>query len=94
MADLSKELNEYLLSGKNEKQYKITIPSVSISKANFGKWFGKNTDETEENAGWIQRAQRNCCPAVVVHFLITLTNRQIIVLMLININIRISPRNI
>ncbi|XP_011168632.1 vesicle transport protein SFT2C [Solenopsis invicta] len=64
MADLNKELNEYLLSSKNEKQYKITVPSVAISKANFGKWFGKSTNEVEEDAGWIQRSQRECCPAM------------------------------
>ncbi|EZA60726.1 hypothetical protein DMN91_002142 [Ooceraea biroi] len=64
MADLSKELNEYLLSNKNEKQYKVTIPSVAIPKANFGAWFKKGTDETMEDAGWIQRSQRACCPAM------------------------------
>lgn len=68
MADLNKELNEYLLSSKNEKQYKIAIPSVTISKTNFGKWFGKNNEEIEEE-GWVQRSQRECCPAMVVHFL-------------------------
>jgi len=75
MADLNKELNEYLLSSKNEKQYKVAIPSVTISKTNFGKWFGKNTNEAEEDAGWIQRSQRECCPSMVVHRLITLLNR-------------------
>jgi len=69
MADLNKELNEYLLSSKNEKQYKITIPTVTISKANLGRWFGKDTNETKEDAGWIQRSQRDCCPAMVVHFI-------------------------
>lgn len=64
MADLNKELNEYLLSSKNEKQYKITIPSVAIPKANLGRWFGKDTNETKEDAGWIQRTQRDCCPAM------------------------------
>jgi len=82
MADLNKELNEYLLSSKNEKQYKIAIPSVAISKANFGKWFGKSTDEREENAGWVQKSQRECCPAMVRHCLITLTTRQMFALML------------
>lgn len=86
MADLNKELNEYLLSSKNEKQYKITIPSVAIPKANLGRWFGKGTDETKEDAGWIQRSQRDCCPTMVVHFLITsaLIDQQIITFDLIN----------
>ncbi|KAL6264780.1 hypothetical protein P5V15_004877 [Pogonomyrmex californicus] len=64
MADLNKELNEYLLSNKNEKQYKITIPSVTISKTKFGKWFRRDTDEMMEDAGWIQRSQRECCPTM------------------------------
>jgi len=67
MADLSKELNEYLLSNKNDKQYKITIPSVAIPKANLGTWFKKNVDETAEDVGWVQRSQRACCPTMVVH---------------------------
>lgn len=67
MADLNKELNEYLLNNKNEKQYKIAIPSVALPKANFRKWFGKDAEETREDAGWIQRSQRECCPAMVVH---------------------------
>ncbi|XP_014475261.1 PREDICTED: protein transport protein SFT2 [Dinoponera quadriceps] len=64
MADLNKELNEYLLSNKNEKQYKITIPTVAISRANFGKWFGKSDDESKEDAGWIRGAQKECCPSM------------------------------
>ncbi|XP_043253906.1 protein transport protein SFT2 [Colletes gigas] len=64
MADLNKELNEYLLSSKNEKQFKLTVPSVTIPKANIGKWFGKTGDEDEEETGWIQGAQKECCPSM------------------------------
>lgn len=64
MADLNKELNEYLLSSKNEKQFKITVPSVTLSKASIGKWFGKD-DEDREETGWMQGAQRECCPSMV-----------------------------
>ncbi|EFN67428.1 Vesicle transport protein SFT2C [Camponotus floridanus] len=64
MADLNKELNEYLLNNKNEKQYKIAIPSVALPKANFRKWFGNDVEETREDTGWIQRSQRECCPAM------------------------------
>lgn len=71
MADLNKELNEYLLNNKNEKQYKIAIPSVTLPKANFRKWFGKDAEETREDAGWIQRSQRECCPAMVVHLFLS-----------------------
>ncbi|XP_068970479.1 uncharacterized protein [Bombus flavifrons] len=63
MADLNKELNEYLLSSKNEKQFKITVPSVTIPKANIGKWFGRSEDDKQE-AGWIQGTQKECCPSM------------------------------
>ncbi|XP_031841034.1 uncharacterized protein LOC116430694 [Nomia melanderi] len=64
MADLNKELNEYLLSNKNEKQYKITVPSVTLPKTNIGKWFGRSGDEDKEETGWIQGAQKECCPSM------------------------------
>ncbi|XP_071856618.1 uncharacterized protein [Bombus fervidus] len=63
MADLNKELNEYLLSSKNEKQFKITVPSVTIPKANIGKWFGRSEDDKQEG-GWIQGTQKECCPSM------------------------------
>ncbi|CAL7947779.1 unnamed protein product [Xylocopa violacea] len=63
MADLNKELNEYLLSNKNEKQFKITVPSVTIPTTNIGKWFRRN-DEDREDTGWIQEAQKECCPSM------------------------------
>lgn len=65
MADLNKELNEYLLSSKNEKQFKITVPSVAIPKANIGKWFGRSGNEDKEDIGWVQGAQKECCPTMV-----------------------------
>ncbi|XP_014210958.1 vesicle transport protein SFT2C isoform X2 [Copidosoma floridanum] len=61
MADLNKELNEYLLSSKNEKQYKL--PSVSIPKPNIGKWLGRSTEEKQES-GWLRETQRECCPTM------------------------------
>ena len=64
MADLNKELNEYLLSSKNEKQFKITVPSVAIPTANIGKWFGRSGNEDKEDVGWIQGAQKECCPTM------------------------------
>ncbi|KAL7307742.1 protein transport protein SFT2 [Trichogramma pretiosum] len=60
MADLNKELNEYLLSSKNEKQYKINMPAMSLSKPNIGKWFGRSSDEERQESG-IFRAQKDCC---------------------------------
>ncbi|XP_032675154.1 vesicle transport protein SFT2C isoform X2 [Odontomachus brunneus] len=64
MADLNKELNEYLLSNKNEKQYKITMPMVAISKANFGKWFGKSANEPEGDSEWMKGLQNDYCPSM------------------------------
>ncbi|KAL2745702.1 protein transport protein SFT2 [Vespula maculifrons] len=64
MADLNKELNEYLLSNKNEKQFKISVPSVTLPKPNIGKWLGRNADETKEETGWIQGTQKECCPSM------------------------------
>lgn len=71
MADLNKELNEYLLSSKNEKQFKITVPAVTIPKTNIGKWFGKSEEDKEET-GWIQGAQKECCPSMVRIYILLL----------------------
>lgn len=73
MADLNKELNEYLLSSKNEKQFKITVPSVTIPKANIGKWFGRSEDDKQE-AGWIQGTQKECCPSMVCIYVLVQPN--------------------
>lgn len=65
MADLNKELNEYLLSSKNEKQFKINAPTVTLPKTNIGKWFGRNSEDDKEEAGWFRGAQKECCPSMV-----------------------------
>lgn len=66
MADLNKELNEYLLSNKNEKQYKISIPSVSLPKPSFKKWLGNsNNEEAIENSGCFEKIEKKCCPSLV-----------------------------
>ncbi|KAG8042558.1 hypothetical protein G9C98_005192 [Cotesia typhae] len=66
MADLNRELSEYLLSNKNEKQYKLTIPTVTIPRPSLGRWFGRSssTQESTEKSGWFQDTQRNCCPSM------------------------------
>ena len=64
MADLNKELNEYLLSSKNEKQFKITVPSVTLPSTSIGKWLGRTGDEGREDPGWLQGTQRECCPSM------------------------------
>ncbi|XP_011313183.1 vesicle transport protein SFT2C [Fopius arisanus] len=61
MADLNKELSEYLLSYKNEKHYKFHIPSVSIPKPPIGKWLGRSSEEDQSNGGW---TQKEYCPSM------------------------------
>lgn len=75
MADLNKELSEYLLSNKNEKQYKITLPSVAIPKPNLGKWLGRNSEEDREEAGWLRETQKDCCPSMVSVYINITSNR-------------------
>ncbi|XP_001606400.1 vesicle transport protein SFT2C [Nasonia vitripennis] len=64
MADLNKELSEYLLSSKNEKQYKIQLPSVTIPKPDLGKWLGRNSEEDRQESGWLKETQKDCCPSM------------------------------
>ncbi|XP_066594813.1 uncharacterized protein [Prorops nasuta] len=64
MADLNKELNEYLLSNKNERTTKFSVPSVSISKPNFKQWFHGNSEETRSDSGWLEETQKECCPSM------------------------------
>ncbi|XP_058808889.1 uncharacterized protein LOC131674309 [Phymastichus coffea] len=64
MADLNKELNEYLLSNKNEKQYKITLPTVGIPKPNIGKWLGRSSEENRDESTWLNETKRDCCPSM------------------------------
>ncbi|KAJ8681014.1 hypothetical protein QAD02_016801 [Eretmocerus hayati] len=64
MADLNKELSEYLLSNKNEKQYKIPLPKVSIYKPTaVRKWLGEDP-EGEGETGWLEGARKDCCPSM------------------------------
>lgn len=65
MADLNKELNEYLLSNKNDKQYKLSMPTVTIPKSPLGKWFGKRENEEAGEASWYQETKKECCPTMV-----------------------------
>lgn len=65
MADLNKELNEYLLSTKNDKQYKLSMPSVAMPKSPLGKWFGKRTEEETDESSWYQETKKECCPSMV-----------------------------
>ena len=65
MADLNKELNEYLLSNKNDKQYKLSMPSVAIPKTSLGKWFGGRVEEEPQDSTWFQETKKECCPSMV-----------------------------
>lgn len=68
MADLNKELTEYLISNKNEKQYKINVPSIGISKPNIGKWLGRSSEDKQES-GWLEEASKDYCPSMVSFYL-------------------------
>lgn len=57
MSNLNQELNEYLLNNKNEKQFKISIPSMKIPKPQLGKWFRKEVEE--------ESVKTACCPTLV-----------------------------
>lgn len=65
MADLNKELSEYLLNSKNEKQYKLNVPNVSITRTRIGRWFGRNGEVQREESGWLKDSTSDCCPSLV-----------------------------
>jgi hypothetical protein len=64
MADLKKELDDYLSRNDSKSQSKITIPTL-LSKPDVGKWFGKSVNSEEQSAGWLSEAQKDCCPSLV-----------------------------
>ena len=69
MANLNKELNEYLLSNKSEKQFKISLPSVTIPKPQLGKWLGQSSEEVVTN--------RSCYPTLVSETSVTNLTSQV-----------------
>lgn len=62
MADLKKDLDQYLLLQSDQKKsFKIQMPSVSgIRKPDISNWFSRNDSQNrEETSRW------NCCPSMV-----------------------------
>lgn len=62
MADLKKDLDQYLLLQSDQKKsFKIQMPSVSgIRKPDVSNWFNRDaTQNREEPSRW------NCCPSMV-----------------------------
>ncbi|XP_069705738.1 uncharacterized protein [Periplaneta americana] len=63
MADLKKDLDDYLARNDNKSQPKITMPAL-LSKPDVGKWFGKSTTNEDTSSGWLSDAQKDCCPSL------------------------------
>ncbi|KAF5291454.1 hypothetical protein FQR65_LT01765 [Abscondita terminalis] len=60
MADLKKELDQYLLLQSDQKKsFKLQMPT--INKTNFPNWF-KSEEQQEET--WFQETKRQCCPSL------------------------------
>lgn len=62
MADLKKDLDEYLLLQSDQKKsFKLHIPT--IQKPNVSNWFKKN--EPADETTWFQETKSSCCPSLV-----------------------------
>lgn len=62
MADLKKDLDQYLLLQSDQKKsFKIQMPSMpGIRKPDVSNWFGGESSQArEEQSRW------NCCPTMV-----------------------------
>ena len=66
MADLKRDLDEYLLLQSDQKKsFKIDVKLPSMpQKGLIGKIFGRN-DEPEANS-WLKDTQESCCPTLVI----------------------------
>jgi hypothetical protein len=64
MADLKKDLDNYLSRNDNKSQLKITMPAL-LSKPDVGKWFTKSLSNEDTSATWLSEAQKDCCPSLV-----------------------------
>lgn len=61
MADLKKDLDEYLLLQSDQKKtFKFQIPT--IQKPNISNWL---KSETTEDETWFQETKKECCPSLV-----------------------------
>ncbi|KDR21649.1 protein transport protein SFT2 [Zootermopsis nevadensis] len=63
MADLKKDLDNYLSRNDNKSQLKITMPAL-LSKPDVGKWFTVSASNEDTSATWLSEAQKDCCPSL------------------------------
>jgi len=68
MADLKKELDDYL--SRNNEDKAPLMPGIRYSMLSFPDvvpaWVKKTTMPKEEQSnGWLQDAQKDCCPSMV-----------------------------
>lgn len=63
MADLKKDLDEYLLLQSDQKKsFKIQMPT--LQKPTIGNWFKR--EQVEESNSWFQETKKDCCPSLVI----------------------------
>ncbi|KAJ9574103.1 hypothetical protein L9F63_008517 [Diploptera punctata] len=63
MADLKKELDDYLSRNDSKSQLKITLPTL-LTKSDVGKWFSKSGNNDESSTGLLTEAQKDYCPSL------------------------------
>lgn len=64
MAELKKDLDEYLLLQSDQKKsFKFQIPT--IQKPNLSNWL--KTDPPEDES-WFQERKKQCCPSLVCFY--------------------------
>lgn len=64
MADLKKDLDEYLLLQSDQKKnFKLTMPAIPLQKPNISNWFRR--EEPPEDESWYQETRKQCCPSLV-----------------------------
>lgn len=64
MADLKKDLDEYLLLQSDQKKnFKLTMPAIPLQKPNISNWFRR--EEPPEDESWYQETKKQCCPSLV-----------------------------
>ncbi|XP_034246735.1 protein transport protein SFT2 [Thrips palmi] len=65
MADLKKDLDDYLSRNSEKSQPKHSNLSLSFALPEFGKWTKKQNAAPEESSyGWFQETQKDCCPSM------------------------------
>ncbi|KAL1488936.1 hypothetical protein ABEB36_014722 [Hypothenemus hampei] len=64
MADLKKDLDEYLLLQSDQKKnFKLTIPAIPFQKPSLPGWFRRDQTPTDSDS-WYQETKREYCPSL------------------------------